>query len=122
MLRDSRLRRYGTDWIEQLASRIRDPNFRIFAENGQVHLLNNRGYWRDADPFRLIREVLRQQAITPDHAFYLGYEMAKAVIALSLGKNYVQDEPLQWGLLTRPERPHGEISAEAPAPTPDQQR
>jgi hypothetical protein len=31
------------------------------------------------------------------HAFYLGYELAKAEIALRLGKRYVQDEPLRWG-------------------------
>jgi hypothetical protein len=29
--------------------------------------------------------------------------MAKALIALTLGKNYVQDQALCWGFLTRPE-------------------
>ena len=43
-------------------------------------------------------------AIDPAHAFYLGYEMAKAVTALTLGKNYVQDQPLRWGFLTMPEK------------------
>ena len=42
----------------------------------------------------------------PSHAFYLGYEMAKAVTALTLKKNYVQDEALSWGFLTRPEESH----------------
>ena len=37
------------------------------------------------------------------HAFYLGFEMAKAATALTLGKNYRQDEALDWGLLTVPE-------------------
>ena len=32
------------------------------------------------------------------HAFYLGAELAKAEIALALGKRYVQDEPLDWGV------------------------
>jgi hypothetical protein len=40
------------------------------------------------------------------HAFYLGYEMAKAVTALTLGKNYAQDQALRWGFLTRPEDHH----------------
>jgi hypothetical protein len=35
----------------------------------------------------------------PSHAFYLGYELARAEIALHLGKQYVQDAPMQWGLL-----------------------
>ena len=38
------------------------------------------------------------------HAFYLGYEFAKAVTALTLGKNYVQDQALCWGFLTLPEK------------------
>jgi hypothetical protein len=37
------------------------------------------------------------------HAFYLGYEMCKAATALALGKNYQQDEALDWGLLTEEE-------------------
>ena len=39
----------------------------------------------------------------PNHAFYLGYEMAKAVTALTLGKDYRQDQALDWGYLTKPE-------------------
>jgi hypothetical protein len=35
----------------------------------------------------------------PSHAFYLGYELARAEIALHLGKQYVQDAPMRWGLL-----------------------
>ena len=32
------------------------------------------------------------------HAFYLGYELAKAEIARALGKRYAQDSPLDWGV------------------------
>ena len=32
------------------------------------------------------------------HAFYLGYELAKAEIAMQLGKRYAQDNPLDWGI------------------------
>ena len=32
------------------------------------------------------------------HAFYLGYELAKAEIARALGKRYAQDGPLDWGV------------------------
>jgi hypothetical protein len=40
------------------------------------------------------------------HAFYLGYEMCKALTALTLGKTYRQDEALDWGLATRAEARH----------------
>jgi hypothetical protein len=40
------------------------------------------------------------------HAFYLGYEMCKAATAMTLAKQYTQDEALDWGFLTRPEMRH----------------
>ena len=44
--------------------------------------------------------------VDPSHAFYLGYELAKAAIALLLGKEYRQDESLTWGYLTQAEESH----------------
>jgi hypothetical protein len=44
--------------------------------------------------------------VDSSHAFYLGFELAKAMTALTLGKRYEQDEPLQWGMHTRPEKHH----------------
>ena len=41
--------------------------------------------------------------VDPSHAFYLGYEMCKAMTAMQLGKQYTQDEALDWGFLTQPE-------------------
>jgi hypothetical protein len=32
--------------------------------------------------------------------------MAKAMTALTLGKNYTQDQALRWGFLTVPEESH----------------
>ena len=40
------------------------------------------------------------------HSFYLGYELCKAATALALGKQYRQDEALDWGFLTRDEPRH----------------
>jgi hypothetical protein len=37
------------------------------------------------------------------HAFYLGKELTKAGLALSLGKTYRQEGELSWGYLTPPE-------------------
>jgi len=55
-------------------------------------------YLQGDNPFELFAEMARRTEIDPAHAFYLGYELAKAVTALTLGKNYVQDQALRWGL------------------------
>jgi dihydropteroate synthase-like protein len=103
MLRDPKRREIAEAELSELAERIRDPNFRIFAEAGQLHAMNSRGYVRAEDPFRLFRQLATLDGIDANHAFYLGYEMAKAVTALTLGKTYRQDQALDWGFLTRPE-------------------
>ncbi len=100
MLRDPKLRDLPAAELDELATGIKDPNFRIFAEGGELHAINRDGHRQGADPFELFE---RLGPVDPAHAFYLGYEMAKAVTALTLGKNYRQDEPLDWGFLTRPE-------------------
>ena len=101
MLRDPKLRAIGEEGLRQLAGRLTDPNFRIFAEGGQIHLMNRDGYWHGTDPY----EVFDQMAacvgpLTAEHAFYLGMELNKARTALTLGKQYIQDETLRWGFLT----------------------
>ena len=44
--------------------------------------------------------------VDTSHAFYLGYELAKAMTALTLAKQYEQDEALTWGYLTVAEEHH----------------
>jgi dihydropteroate synthase-like protein len=109
MLRDPKLRIHGEAMLADLAARITDRNFRLFAERGFLHVLNNQMFLQGRDPFALFAKMSEQEDIDPSHAFYLGYEMAKAVTALTLGKNYVQDQALCWGFLTEGERsPHRE--------------
>jgi len=103
LLRDPKLLVHGEDSLQELAGQLRDPNFRIFAERGILHLMNGQMFLQGTNAFELFRQVLARQPIDPAHAFYLGYEMAKAVTALTLGKNYVQDQALHWGFLTKPE-------------------
>ena len=101
MLRDPRVRAPSAEELETLAKQLRDPNFRLFAAEGELHALNRDGHRHAADPF----ELFTQLGVTdPSHAFYLGYELAKATTALTLGKQYTQDEALDWGFLTRPEK------------------
>ena len=62
---------------------------------------------RPADPFALFAQLaVADPKLDASHAFYLGYEFAKAVTALTLGKSYTQDQALRWGFLTVPETSH----------------
>lgn len=104
MLRDPVVQDRGSAELARLQSLIRDPNFRVFADGGELHLLNRDGHWHGTDPYEVFdRAIAASGTIDPGHAFYLGYELAKATTAITLGKKYVQDEPLRWGFLTRPE-------------------
>ncbi len=107
MLRDAKLREVSDEELRTLAARLTDRNFRLFADadSQQIHAMNKDLHVAGGDPF----VVFDQLGVTDaSHAFYLGYEMAKAVIANTLGKNYVQDEALRFGAMTREETSHFE--------------
>ncbi len=107
LLRDPKLQELGEAALVELAERLTDPNYRIFAERGELHVLNGDHYLRGTDPFALFTELLTLDAkLDASHSFYLGYEFAKAVTALTLGKQYNQDNALRWGFLTVPETGH----------------
>ncbi len=107
LLRDPKLHELGEVALAELAERITDPNYRIFAERGELHILNGDHYLRGTDPFALFSELLKLDSkLDASHSFYLGYEFAKAVTALTLGKQYTQDNALRWGFLTVPETGH----------------
>lgn len=101
MLRDVKVSELGPEALADLAANIKDSNFRIFVERGELHILNRDGYWHGTDPFEIFDQLPTTDA---SHAFYLGYELSKAVTALTLGKQYRQDEALHWGFLTIPEK------------------
>ncbi len=114
LLRDPRLRVFGQAALAELAAQIADRNFRLFAEQGLIHVLNRAMHLRGTDPFVLFEQMKERETIDPAHAFYLGYEMAKAATALTLGKNYTQDQALRWGFLTVPEQSHQSTIKEKP--------
>lgn len=82
--------------IAASAAAVRDLNFRIAASRDGLHIYNRKGHHVSADPFALFDKL----GVEADgaHAFYLGYELAKAEIARALAKRYVQDRPLDWGV------------------------
>ena len=93
--------------IEALAAEVRDANFRIQTSEDGIHIFNAKGHRVAKDAFELFASL----GVENDgaHAFYLGAELMKAEIAWRLGKRYVQDEPLAWGVA-------------APAPEQDRTR
>ena len=103
MLRDPRVAEFGADNLAELKRRIRDPNWRIFAEEGRIIAMNHEQLLSGPDPFVLFEQMGVTDAA---HAFYLGYEMMKAKTALTLSKNYRQDRAMDWGFLTEPEASH----------------
>jgi dihydropteroate synthase len=103
MLRDPKVAQFGHAVLADLAGRIKDPNWRIFAEDGKLYAMNNTHFLCETDPFALFEKM---GVTDPSHAFYLGYELMKAKTALTLSKTYRQDQALDWGLLTEPEVSH----------------
>ena len=82
--------------IAAMAEAVRDQNFRIEVAEDGIHIYNRDGHHVSKDPF----ELFDQLGVEKDgpHAFYLGYELAKAEIAYALAKRYAQDSPLDWGV------------------------
>ena len=83
------------DEIGQLASNIKDPNYRIMIAREGIFMFNRDGLLQDTDPFEFYPQL--QLKDDPGHAFYLGVELARAQVAWQLGKRYSQDEELEWG-------------------------
>lgn len=115
MLRDPKLLNYSPTELDRLAEQVRDHNYRIFAAGGLLHLISASLHLQGSDPFQLFEQLQATgpKNLDPGHAFYLGYEMAKAVTALTLAKQYRQDEALDWGFLTRAEVSHRQRRARA---------
>jgi dihydropteroate synthase len=82
--------------VAAMAAGVRDQNFRIEVAEDGIHIYNRDGHHVARDPFALFDKL----GVEADgaHAFYLGYELAKAEIAAALGKRYTQDGSLDWGV------------------------
>ncbi len=113
MLRDEQVVASDAEHIATLAADIRDNNYRIFATDGEIHLISRNLHLHNADPMAIMAELSQSspagglpEGLDANHTFYLGYEMCKAKTALTLGKTYEQDEPLDWGLATQYENRH----------------
>jgi dihydropteroate synthase len=102
ILRDPRVYERSVEEILELATGLRDRSYRIMAEAGRLHVIAANLYLDGTDPYELFEQMMERGArkIDVPYAFYLGHEMSKAVTALTIGKNYRQDDALNWGMLT----------------------
>ena len=99
-IKDPKILEYGEAELRELQSRITDPNFRIFTDRNTITVLNRDLFVRGTD----IQEIFSQLGVDEaTHAFYLGKELAKAKLAITLGKTYRQEGSLSWGYLTPPD-------------------
>ena len=112
-LRDEELMIFGNEELERMAADLKDNNYRIFAERDEIHLVSRHLHLSDSDPFVIFEQLLSGQGqdtmptnLDAAHSFYLGFEMAKALTALTLDKQYTQDQALDWGYLTQEETSH----------------
>jgi hypothetical protein len=105
--------------IAETAGAIRDANFRIEVAEDGIHVYNHAGHHVARDAFALYPKL--DVAADGAHAFYLGAELMKAQTALELGKRFVQDEPLDWGVAA-PRQADDRLTHRAPGTTLEERR
>ena len=86
--------------IAAMATEIGDANWRIEVAQDGIHAYNRDGHDVAGDPFDLFPRLAVER--DGSHAFYLGVELARAQVAHQLGKRYVQDNELRWGVAVPP--------------------
>jgi dihydropteroate synthase len=96
-VKDPAVLAYTEAELRELQRAVTDPNFRIFTDRDTITVFNSEKFVRGTD----IHEIFARLDVTEaTHAFYLGRELAKARLAVVLGKTYRQEGALQWGYLT----------------------
>jgi dihydropteroate synthase len=99
-VKDPRILSYTEAELRALQASITDANFRIFTDRDTITVLNSERFVRGTS----IQAIFDQLGVTEaTHAFYLGKELAKAKLAITLGKTYRQEGALAWGYLTPPD-------------------
>ncbi len=88
---------YNAAEIHEFYKEVKDPSYRVQVSEDGIHVYNRDGIHSSTNPFELFPKLEPLQDDAP-HAFYMGIELAKAQIAWQLGKPYMQDEELDWGV------------------------
>ena len=66
-------------------------------------MLNNERFIRTTEVDNIGALFAQLGVVDAAHAFYLGKELARASLAVTLGKTYRQEGALSWGYLTPPD-------------------
>jgi dihydropteroate synthase-like protein len=99
-VKDPEILEYDEPELRQLHAAVTDANFRIFTDRTTITVFNDSIFVRGTD----IQEIFAQLGVDEaTHAFYLGRELARAKLAITLGKTYRQEGALRWGYLTPPD-------------------
>jgi dihydropteroate synthase len=99
-VKDPEVLAYDEAELRRLHQAVTDPNFRIFTDRSTITVFNDSIFVRGDD----IQQIFSQLGVDEaTHAFYLGRELMKAKLAITLGKTYRQEGPLSWGYLTPPD-------------------
>ncbi|HEX7336457.1 MAG TPA: DUF6513 domain-containing protein [Gemmatimonadales bacterium] len=99
-VKDPAVLEYDEAELRRLHAEVTDPNFRIFTDRHTITVFNNELFIRGTD----IQEIFGRLGVEEaTHAFYLGRELMKARLAITLGKTYRQEGALSWGYLTPPD-------------------
>ena len=99
-VKDPAILAYDEAELRRLHQAVTDPNFRIFADATTITVFNDTLFVRGDDIQELFAQLGVEEAT---HAFYLGRELMKAKLAITLGKTYRQEGALAWGYLTPPD-------------------
>jgi dihydropteroate synthase len=98
--KDESMRAPAEQELRTMQAQISDPNYRLFADAEWLYAFNGERFVREANMYAVFEQL---DVADASHAFYLGKELMKATIARGLHKNYRQEGPLDWGLLSFPE-------------------
>jgi dihydropteroate synthase len=99
-VKDPAILEYDEAELRRLHAAVTDPNFRIFTDRTTITVFNHEIFVRGTDPQEIFSRLGVEEAT---HAFYLGRELMKARLAITLGKTYRQEGALAWGYLTPPD-------------------
>ena len=99
-VKDPAILAYTEAELRELQRAVTDPNFRIFTDRDTITVFNSETFVRGTDIHEIFSRLGVEEAT---HAFYLGRELMKARLAVTLGKTYRQEGALQWGYLTPPD-------------------
>jgi dihydropteroate synthase len=91
---------YTETELRRMQAQITDLDYRIFTDGERIHVFNAERFVSGTDVSEIFARLDVEEAT---HAFYLGKELTRARLSLTLGKTYRQEGELAWGYLTPPE-------------------